>query len=99
MSYVSSPYLPDCLRKYGGKPTTDNSHKAIASASGSDNIKDDLDEIITLDKVRVIIGEWLPFGVNQVVALNKKLGSSERVQGMVWHLMVFTYRWSIYSFG
>lgn len=72
--------------KPGTRPTTDNQSRAGACALGGNNIKDDLDEVITLDKVKVIIGEWLPFGVNQVVSLNKKLGSGERVQGMIYIL-------------
>ena len=45
------------------------------------NIKDELDENLTLDDVHLMIGEWIPMGANQIVALNDKLGSSERVQG------------------
>lgn len=34
-----------------------------------------------LGHVTILIGEWIPFGANQIVALNDKLGSLERVQG------------------
>ena len=34
-----------------------------------------------LDRVTLLVGEWIPFGSNQVVALNDRLGSGERCQG------------------
>jgi hypothetical protein len=39
-------------------------------------IKDELDENLRLNDVRLVIGEWIPMGANQIVALNDKLGSS-----------------------
>ena len=43
-------------------------------------IKDKLEEIIFLKKPSVIISEWIPFGNNQVAALNHKLGSLDRLK-------------------
>lgn len=82
VSYVSSAYIPQCLR-YGGRPTLSNAHRAHESArAGIDNIRDnDLDEIITLNSVSVIVAEYIPFGSNQIVQLNSNVGSTERVQG------------------
>ena len=80
VSYVSSPYLPQCLRGQGPE-NKDNSGRAHESAAGVSEIKDELDENIILRQVNVIVGEWIPFGANQIVALNDKLGSADRCQG------------------
>ena len=82
VSYVSSAYIPQCLR-YGGRPTLSNAHRAQESGqSGIDNIRDnDLEEIITLNSVSMIVAEYIPFGANQIVQLNNNVGSTERVQG------------------
>ena len=37
--------------------------------------------MITISNVTILIGEWIPFGANQVVELNMKLWSNERCQG------------------
>jgi hypothetical protein len=82
VSYVSSAYIPQCLR-YGGRPTMSNAHKAHSSGFGAiDTIRDnDLDEVITLNSVSLIVAEFVPFGSNQIVQLNNTIGSNERVQG------------------
>lgn len=80
VSYVSSAYIPQCLR-YGGRPTLSNAHRAHESAVSADNIRDDLDEVITLNSVSIIVAEYIPFGANQIVQLNNNVGSTERVQG------------------
>lgn len=82
VSYVSSAYIPQCLR-YGGRPTLSNAHRAHESAvnDGGDNIRDELDEVITLNSVSIIVAEYIPFGANQIVQLNNNVGSTERVQG------------------
>lgn len=41
VSYVSSPYLPDCLRADLNKAMSSNSHRAHESAEGGSTIKDD----------------------------------------------------------
>ena len=83
VSYVSSAYIPQCLR-YGGRPTMSNAHRAHESGQpgiAGKNIRDDLDEIITLNSVSMIVAEYIPFGSNQILQLNNNVGSSERVQG------------------
>ena len=80
VSYVSSAYIPQCLR-YGGRPTLSNAHRAHESATSVDNIRDELDEVITLNSVSIIVAEYIPFGANQIVQLNNNVGSTERVQG------------------
>ena len=81
VSYVVSPYLPRSLRRVGGPVMSSNAHRASESASKQSTIRDDLDEVITISNVTILIGEWIPFGANQVVELNMKLGSNERCQG------------------
>jgi hypothetical protein len=40
-----------------------------------------LSEAIVLGEVTAIIGEWIPFGPNQIIALNDRLGAKDRCQG------------------
>lgn len=80
VSYVSSAYIPQCLR-YGGRPTLSNAHRAHESGVNVQNNLDELDEVITLNSVSVIVAEYIPFGANQIVQLNNNVGSTERVQG------------------
>jgi WD repeat-containing protein 35 len=80
VSYVSSAYIPQCLR-YGGRPTLSNAHRAHESSVSADTIRDELDEVITLNSVSIIVAEYIPFGANQIVQLNNNVGSTERCQG------------------
>lgn len=80
VSYVSSPYLPSLLRT-GGRQTTSNRNRAHEAGEGGHGIQDELEETIVLSEVSILVGEWVPFGSNQIVALNDKLGSTERVSG------------------
>jgi len=80
VSYVSSAYLPGCLRQ-GGRPTLSNAHRAHECNVSANNIRDELDEVISLNGVSIIVAEYIPFGANQIVQLNHNLGSTERVQG------------------
>ena len=80
VSYVSSAYIPLCLRQ-GGRPTLSNAHRAHESAAGEMQIKDVLDEVITLNSVSIIVSEFLPYGANNMVTTNDNLGSTQRVQG------------------
>lgn len=79
VSYVSSAYVPQCLR-FGGRPTLSNAHRAHECGVSDSNIRDELDEVITLNSVSVIVAEFIPFGANQIVQMNQNLGSTERVQ-------------------
>lgn len=80
VSYVSSAYIPQCLR-YGGRPTLSNAHRAHESGVNVGNGLDELDEVITLNSVSIIVAEYIPFGANQIVQLNNNVGSTERCQG------------------
>jgi len=80
VSYVSSAYVPQCLR-FGGRPTLSNAHRAHESGVSASNIRDELDEVITLNSVSIIVSEFVPFGANNIVQMNQNLGSTERVQG------------------
>ena len=48
VSYVSSAYLPQCLR-FGGRPTLSNAHRAGESGASTANIRDELDEVPAVD--------------------------------------------------
>jgi len=60
-----------------------NADRAAEATQGTASLLDTLDEVISMDYVTVVIGEWIPFGMNLIRQLNDKLGSSERVQGGV----------------
>ena len=66
VSYVSSAYVPQCLRT-GGRPTLSNAHRAHECRT-ENNIRDELDEVITLNSVSIIVSEYIPFGANQIVS-------------------------------
>ncbi|KAJ8561765.1 hypothetical protein ON010_g7914 [Phytophthora cinnamomi] len=53
-----------------------------AAANARSSIQDaDLSFAIVLENVRLMVGEWIPFGPNQIVLLNDRLGALERCQG------------------
>ncbi|KAE9024648.1 hypothetical protein PF005_g4155 [Phytophthora fragariae] len=83
VSYVSSPYIPSCLRSstsYLVEPTS-NKLRATESARGYNMMTKEAKQSIVLSQVHALVGEWLPFGANQISALNERLGSMERCQG------------------
>jgi hypothetical protein len=83
VSYVSSPYLPACLRSncsYLVEPTC-NKLRATESAFGQDMMLKKSDENIVLSQAHALVGEWMPFGANQIAALSERLGAMERCQG------------------
>lgn len=83
VSYVSSPFIPSCLRSnsnYRVEPTS-NKLRATESACGHSMMGKDAKESLILSQVRALVGEWLPFGANQIGALNERLGAMERCQG------------------
>jgi len=86
VSYVTSPWIPDV--HYDNKAASvaqfqnaSNAARATEVAGGQSTVKDDLEELITLDNVKMLVTEWIPFGANQIFALNDKLGSAERIKG------------------
>lgn len=50
---------------------TSNKHRAIEAARGKHGIKDAMDEMIILSGVRMLVGEWVPFGSNQVTSTHR----------------------------
>ncbi|KAF1317434.1 hypothetical protein FI667_g14840, partial [Globisporangium splendens] len=82
VSYVSSPFVPSCVHgPEAYQPLSSNAHRAHEAASGQSNIRDTLSEAIVLANPVCLVGEWIPFGSNQIVALNERLGSMDRCQG------------------
>ncbi|KAK1946580.1 Uncharacterized protein P3T76_002132 [Phytophthora citrophthora] len=82
VSYVSSPFVPQCVRSMEAyQQLSSNAHRALEAASGQSNIRDTLSEAIVLANPVCLVGEWIPFGSNQIVALNERLGSMDRCQG------------------
>ena len=88
VSYVCSPYLPSCVRT-GYELCSDNSDRSYLAAQGSsggggggyDAGAAEMSAVITVSGLHILIGEWIPFGSNQVVAMNQRLGSMDRCQG------------------
>jgi len=62
------------------KQIQQNSHVKEVKEQGGTNIRDELNEVIVLKDVRFLIGEYIPFGCNHIVAFNNKLGSYMRVK-------------------
>jgi hypothetical protein len=82
VSYVGSPYLLDCLRKdMRPEPMTSNRDRASEAARGVSSLKDEVSEAIIMESVKLLISEWVPFGANQIIALNETLGSADRCPG------------------
>ncbi|DBA00815.1 TPA: hypothetical protein N0F65_004720 [Lagenidium giganteum] len=83
VSYVSSPFLPRCLRSSGYYQAQErsNRHRAAECAIGLSSISKKTNEAITLGDVYALVGEWVPFGSNQIVALNERMGALDRCQG------------------
>ena len=80
VSYVSSPYLPFTCRDLR-RPMASNAHRAAECSTGASSVRDELDVQITVSRLVILVGEWVPFGCNQIMALTRKLGADERVKG------------------
>jgi WD repeat-containing protein 35 len=94
VSYVCSPCIPDCLRPDKRHARVSKPHITLKrnteiavqavefiKTHASDNIQDELEEVLKANGIQVFVAEWVPFGSNQMANLNDKLGSVERVQG------------------
>ncbi len=82
VSYVCSPYLPPCTRNLRmALPFTSNKHRAKDCWNGLSNVRDVFTEAVSLKDTSIIIGEWMPFDTNQIVALVDRLGADQRCQG------------------
>eukprot|EP01083_Nonionella_stella_P043059 116201_1 len=71
-----------CFMHADHKEFLDNSSRYAECFSGvikSEN--KEFEELIHLDSVRILVCEWIPCGTNQMINLNQKLGSVDRVQG------------------
>ena len=44
-------------------------------------VQDEYNEVVSLGDVRLLVGEWVPFGDNAVASMMEKLGCQDRVQG------------------
>lgn len=51
------------------------------TTNNGSTIRDELEELILLKNPFIVIGEHVPFGINQIVNLNEKLGSVQRIKG------------------
>ena len=80
VSYCSSPYIPRCLWDTPKLKLNSNAKIAMKKLrGGGDAIRDDnLDEACYLSDVCVMVMEWIPFGENQMVSANERLGAVER---------------------
>ena len=83
VSYVTSPYLPQLLinKHLKLRELSDFSSRAHEAAEGLSLIRGEVSETILLGGVRLIVGEWLPFGLNQIAYLNERLGAKDRCKG------------------
>ena len=67
VSYVVSPFIPTSLLSPSAKPMRSNAHRAHEASIGLANIRDQkFKEAITLEHVRVLVCEWIPFGANGI---------------------------------
>ena len=80
VSYVSSAYLPQCLRE-SDRVIKSNAHRRDECATSASSIQTEQNNVITLGNVRAMVCEWVPYGANQIVALNERLGALDRCQG------------------
>ena len=80
VSYVSSAYLPKCLRG-SDKPMKSNAHRRDESRSAESSLQIEQNNVITLGNVSTMVCEWVPYGANQIVSLNERLGALDRCQG------------------
>ena len=60
---------------------TSNADQAYKSAEGDNNIDAELSEMFVTKNMRALVTEWIPFGANQIVGLNDRLGALDRCQG------------------
>lgn len=81
VSYVASPFVLDCVKQDRDAEWTDNSTRAHEVARADHTLRDEVTEHVIMENVKLLISEWVPFGANQIVALNETLGSADRCKG------------------
>ena len=78
VSYVCSPYLPECVRPPEGphrkrRAFSDFSPLAHLSRLGADTLREEQTHTVTLSNIRILATQYLVNGPNEVNALNEKL--------------------------
>ena len=59
----------------------DYSSGRVVTGSADHTLRDEVTEHVIMENVKLLISEWVPFGANQIVALNETLGSADRCKG------------------
>ena len=94
ISYVCSPYVPEVLNV--PNPLLNATDKTVSVPNNrdiavetvkicqdtrGDNIRDELEEVVQIDGVHILTGEWVPFGPNILSYLNERFGAVEHTNG------------------
>ena len=81
VSYVCSPYLCRQFMKSTSRPLSSYAYRASESIRGLSSIADDLDVQLSMSRVIVLIGDWIPTSCTQITELSQSLGVSDRNKG------------------
>ena len=81
VSYVCSPYLCRQFMKSASRPLSSYAYRASESIRGLSSIADDLDVQLSMSRVIVLIGDWIPTSCTQITELSQSLGVSDRNKG------------------
>lgn len=76
VSYVCSPYLPNCLRPTNSKCVrefSDFSQFAHLTTNGADTLREETKHVVLLSNLRILSSQYMVNGPNDVNALNEKL--------------------------
>jgi hypothetical protein len=88
ISYVASPFIPNCqLHPLDKKALLNNSARASESVKGRVVQGSDTNrhQIITLVLPKLLLVEWIPIGINCILQLSSQLGVLERCQvSLLW---------------
>ena len=81
VSYVCSPYICHQFMKGAPAPLASYAYRASESLRGLSSIADDLDVQLSMSRVIMLIGDWIPTSCTQITELSQSLGVEERNQG------------------
>lgn len=81
VSYVCSPYICRQFMKGAPAPLASYAYRASESLRGLSSIADDLDVQLSMSRVIMLIGDWMPMSCTQITELSQSLGVDERNQG------------------
>ena len=81
VSYVCSPYICRQFMKGAPAPLASYAYRASESLRGLSSIADDLDVQLSMSRVIMLIGDWIPTSCTQITELSQSLGVEERNQG------------------